>query len=248
VYCLPAACSDHWVGFKKLKYIAVFLVLVNLGYLAWLNFGATPVAPVGFSEPKPLLSNGMILLSEYQSRLLEEGLILAAQNRMCLLVTGFSNFDDAISFEDAASKRGLSTSRQLLGNLQASQFRVYLPPATSRAIAAITLDTLSDHAAEADLSIEIFLITRGLLENSIALGVLPSLAEAEGIKAALISLGYSPVIQELPQSDQGIAIQLGSESSLSLESSDWLSLIEQRSYLNALENLCETIAQGTQFP
>jgi|TARA_B110000908_G_C10087795_1_gene372567 hypothetical protein len=248
VHRLPVACSNYWVRFKKLKYIAVFLVLVNLGYLAWLNFGATPVAPVAFSEPKPLLSDGMILLSEYQSRVLEEGLILASQNRMCLLVTGFSDFDDAISFEVAASNRGLSTSQQLLGNPLASQFRVYLPPASSRAIADITLDTLSEQAADADLSIEIYLITRGLLENSIALGVLPSLAEAEGIKAALINLGYSPVIQELPLSDQGIGIQLGSESSLSLESSDWLSLIEQRSYLNALENLCETIAQGTQFP
>jgi hypothetical protein len=231
-----------------LKYIAVFLVLANLGYLAWLNFGATPVTPIGVSEPKPLLSDGMILLSEYQSRVLEEEIMLAAQNRMCLSVTGFSNFDDALGFEDAASKRGLSTSQQLLGNLQASQFRVYLPPASSRAIAAITLDTLSERAAEADLTIEIYLITRGLLENSIALGVLSNRAEAEDIQAALVSLGYSPVIQELPQSDQGISIQLGSKSSLSLESSDWLALVEQRSYLNALENLCETIAQGTQFP
>lgn len=245
---MPAAYAGSRVGLKKLKYIAVFLVLANLGYLAWLNFGATPVEPIGFSEPKPLFSDGMILLSEYQSRILAENLMLAAQNRMCLSVTGFSNFDDALSFEDAASNRGLSTSQQLLGNLQASQFRVYLPPAHSRAIAIITLDALSERAAEADLTIEIYLTTGGLLENSIAFEVLPTLAEAEDIKAVLVSLGYSPLIQELPQSDQGIAIQLGSENSLSLESSDWLALVEQRSYLNALENLCETIAQGAQFP
>lgn len=231
-----------------MKYIAIFLFLANLGYFAWLNFGATPVVPFGFSESRPLLSDGMILLSEYQSRISEEELILAAQNRTCLTVMGFLNFDDTISFEDAASNRGLSTSQQQMGNLLASQFRVYLPPASSRAVAAIALDALVERATEAELAIETYLITRGLLENSIALGVMPSLVEAEAIQSALVNLGYSPEIQELPQSDGGIAVQLSAASSLTLESNEWLALIVQRPYLEAVENLCETIAQGAQFP
>lgn len=231
-----------------MKYIVIFLFLANLGYLGWLNFGATPVVSAGLREPRPLLSDGMILLSEYQSRVSEEELFLVAQSRTCLLVTGFSNFDDAFSFENDVSSKGLSTSRQLLGNIQASQFRVYLPSASSAAVAAITLDALIERVAEAELAIETYLITRGILENSIALGVVYSLARAEEIQAEVVNLGYSPEIQELPQSDGGMAINVGAPSSLSLESSEWLDLIVQRPYLDAIENLCETIAQGTQFP
>jgi hypothetical protein len=231
-----------------LKYILILLILANLSYFAWLNFGAIPIVPIGYSEPRPRLSDGMILLSEYNARITEEELIRSAQSRTCLTVSGFSNFDDAISFADAASKSGLSTSQQLMGSVIASQFRVYLPPASSQAVATITLDALNEKAAEAKLALETYLITRGLLENSIALGVVSSLAEAEEIRSSLMTLGYNPEIQELPQSDGGIAIHLSGPRSLSLESSDWLGLILQRSYLSAVENVCETIAQGAQFP
>ena len=226
----------------------VFLILVNLGYFAWLKVGAIPIVPIRLSESRPLLSDGMILLSEYNATVAGEELILFAQSRTCLTVTGFSNFDDAISFEDVASNSGLSTSQQLMGSLLASLFRVYLPPASSQAVAAITLDAVDEKIAKSELAIETYLITRGLLENSIALGVVSSLAEADEIQSALVSLGYNPEIQELPQSDGGIAIHLSAVSSLSLESSEWLSLILQRPYLAAVENVCETIAQGAQFP
>ncbi|MFT6293750.1 MAG: hypothetical protein ACJATW_000014 [Glaciecola sp.] len=231
-----------------MKYIFLLLFLVNLGYFTWLSVGAIPIVPIGFSEPKPLLSDGMMLLSEYNVRVAREELILSAQSRMCLTVTGFSNFDDAISFEDVASNSGLSTSQQLMGSLLASLFRVYLPPASSRAVAVITLDTVNGKVAESKLAIETYLITSGLLENSIALGVVASLAEANEIQSALVSLGYNPEIQELPQSGGGIAIHLSAASSLSLESNEWLGLILQRPYLAAVENVCETIAQGAQFP
>ena len=231
-----------------MKYIVLFLILANLGYFAWLSVGATPIVPIGFSESRPLLSDGMMLLSEYNARVAGEELILSAQSRTCLTVTGFSNFDDAISFEDVASNSGLSTSQQLMGSLLASLFRVYLPPASSQAVAAITLDTVKEKVAVSELAIETYLVTRGLLENSIALGVVSSLTEADEIQSALVSLGYNPEIQELPQSDGGIAVYLSAASSLSLESSEWLSLILQRPYLAAVENVCETIAQGAQFP
>lgn len=231
-----------------MKYIVIFLFFANLVYFSWLNFGATPISQPRLSEPAPLLSDGMILLSEYQSRISEEALVLAEQSRTCLMVTGFLSFDDSISFSDAVSSRGLSASEQLLGNLQASQFRVYLPPASSAAVAGITLDALVERVAETGLAIETSLITEGLLENSIALGVVSTLARAEEIQSDAINLGYNPVIQELPRSDGGVAIRLSAPNSLSLESIEWLDLALQRPYLDATENLCETIAQGTQFP
>jgi hypothetical protein len=231
-----------------MKYIVIFLALANVIYFGWLNLGATSIVPPRFSEPGPLLSDGMILLSEYESRISEEELILEEQSRTCLMITGFLNFDDAISFENAASNRGLSASNELKGNLQASQFRVYLPPASSAAVAAITLAALNERVAEMELAVETYLITQGLLENSIALGVVSTLARAEEIQSDVINLGYNPDIQELPQSDEGVAIRLSAPNSLSLESNEWLDLVVQRPYLDAIENLCETIAQGAQFP
>lgn len=237
-----------------MKYIAIFLLLANIGYFSWLNFGADPIKRLAFSgsEDRPLLNDGMILLVEYQARVAEEEVIAAQlyelNSRVCLSVNNFVNFDDAVDFADSAVGLGLSPSQQLLGVVQPSQYRVFLPPASSRAVATITLEGLNKRATEAELAIESYLITRGSLENGIALGVFASLDASIGVQLALGNLGYSPQIQELPQSDGGVVVYLSGSGSLSLESEAWLDLSAERTYLIATENLCETIAQGAQFP
>lgn len=231
-----------------MKYIAIFLLLANLGYFAWLNLAVAPVTVPIRPEPAPLLSDGMILLSEYQAQVAEDGLIARQQSQICLIITGFANRDDANGFVDEVAASGLQTTLQPLGEVLPSQFRVYLAPASSRAIATITLDGLSERASETATELEFYLITRGTLENGIALGVFDSREEALEIQAQVSEMGYSPEIQEIPRSDGGISVTLRTSGSLTLDSMEWLDLVAERPYLKATENLCETIAQGEQFP
>lgn len=194
------------------------------------------------------MNNGMILLSEYQDQLLVQESELNQEELVCLQVTGFTGFDEANGFGSRAQELGLSASIGALGESASSQFRVYLAPASSRGMAAINLDSLSELAAEADIAVESYLITRGPLENAVALGVFESSDDAQGIQSAMAGLGYPVEIQEIFSDSESLAVRLSSQSSITSGSDAWRALSEVWPSLQATENLCETIAQGGQFP
>ncbi len=231
-----------------MKYIAIFLILGNLGYFLWSVSPLAEPVTVQRHEPRPLLNNGLILLEEYQAQRDEFLLAEFQASKICLRVRGFNTSDEANSFIFRAQGEGLSGQMRFEGEQLPSQYRVFLPPASSRAIAAIVLDALSETSAAAGLSLETYLITRGSLENAIALGVFESLELAEDIQAQVANLGYQPQVEEVVRSDGGIAVWLESPDSLGLQSTEWLDLAQESQDLIASENLCETIAQGEQFP
>lgn len=231
-----------------MKYIAIFLLLANLAYFSWLNYGASRPAFVAAGEDRPLLNNGMILVSEYQERLMQEENELAPRDLVCLQVSGFSGFDEANAFASQAQALELLAT---VGGLEESakpQFRVYLPPASSRGMATINLDSLSERAAEAEMALESYLITRGPLENAVALGVFESLDAAQALQLSVEELGYPVEIQEIYADSENLTVRLRAQGSITAESDAWQQLSEGWSSLRAAENLCETIAQGGQFP
>ena len=95
---------------------------------------------------------------------------------------------------------------------------------------------------------EIYLITRGMRENGIALGVFSERDDAEASNKAIRELGYAPEIEEIPRSTGEIQVQLQALEQNVLENPPWLDLTVDRPDLSITENLCETIAQGSQFP
>ena len=95
---------------------------------------------------------------------------------------------------------------------------------------------------------EIYLITRGMLENGIALGVFSERVDAETARIAVQELGYVPEIEEIPRSTGEIQVQLQVLEQNVQENPAWLDLTVGRPDLSITENLCETIAQGRQFP
>jgi hypothetical protein len=231
-----------------MKYIAIFLFLGNVGYFLW---SASPLAePVTLQRPapRPLLNNGLTLLEEYQTQRDEFLLTELQASKTCLRVGGFNTSDEANSFIFSAQEEGLSGQLRFEGEQLPSQYRVFLPPASSRAIAAIVLEALSEASEAAGLRLETYLITRGSLENAIALGVFESFELATDIEAQVANLGYRPKVEEVVRSVGGIAVWLESTDSLGLQSIEWLDLAQESQDLIASENLCETIAQGEQFP
>ena len=225
-----------------MRYIAIFLLLANIGYFSWVRYAAEPIVPRVISAPRLLLNSGLTLISEYEAQ-------LAAQPALnCFTIGNFSTIDDASSLIAEMGEAVFASNVVLGGDPLSSQYRVFLPPASSRGIATIALDTLSEGLIAANMESEIYLITRGMLENGIALGVFLELGDAQGVRNRVQGLGYAPQIEEIPRSTDVIQVQLQVLEQFVFENPAWLDLTAGRPNLIITENLCETIAQGTQFP
>lgn len=221
-----------------MRHIVIFLLLANIGYFFWVRYSAEPVIPPQRNTPRPLLNSGLTLVSEYEAQ--------PALN--CFTIGSFSTMDDASGLIAEMGEAAFAAGVSLSGDPLSSQYRVFIPPASSRGIATITLDGLSESLIAAEMENEIYLITRGILENGIALGVFSELGAAEAARNAVQGLGYAPEIEEIPRSTGEIQVQLQVLERYVLENPAWLDLTAGRPDLTFTENLCETIAQGSQFP
>lgn len=234
-----------------MRYIVIFLLLANGAYFIW-NWTqadvAVPAQRSASAEELPLLNNGLLLLSEYQQRLAAEAEAALYAPDTCYLAGNFATIDEALGFLALGEDAGLNGAINLSGEALDSQYRLYIPPASSRGIATITLDGLSEALNEAQFDVETYLITRGILANSVALGVYESAAQAEATQQQVLGLGYGAEIQEIPRSTGEIQVLLKHPQSRRIENLEWLELSRERPNLTLTENLCETIAQGLQFP
>lgn len=231
-----------------MKYIAIFLFLINLTYFAWMSFGARELSFNNSGETRPLLNNGMVLLSEYQGQIAAQEGAAKVAGLTCLAITGFTGIEDARALANDAVQLGLITSVQVLEVPASPQYRVFLPPASSQAMATLNLDALTELATNSEIPLESYLITRGPLENAVALGVFSNLVEAREVQETLAKYDYAIEIEELNSTTEDIRVQLSAASSVTLGAEAWSRLAESWTELQATENVCETIAQGRQFP
>jgi len=159
-----------------MRYIVIFLIFANIAYFGWqLAFPAPPL-PATVAAPRPLLNQGLVLLSEFNEQAAAnasaQAIEQAAAARHCYLAGDFPSLDDANIFQQRLVAAGHRAQLNMAGEPLDPRYRVYLPPASSREIATITLDGLSERLASQGLQIETYVITRGPLENAIALGVI----------------------------------------------------------------------------
>jgi len=229
-----------------MRYIAIFLVLLNIIYLVWSNMAeeSEELAP---EEPRPLLNTGIITLAEFATDTERQQALNAQAEQLCTLVSGFQTLDDAEYFIADARGAGHLAALQLLGEELSPLYRLYLPPASSRAVATITLDGLGERLKEENLDVESYLITRGLLENAVALGVYEDEQRARELLERIQGLGYGPTVDVIPRSTGGIEVWLHPGSDQRLNDSEWLDLSTERPGLSRSENLCETLVQAPQF-
>ena len=64
----------------------------------------------------------------------------------------------------------------------------------------------------------------------------------------LLALGYAAEMEEIPRSTGEIQVWLQLLQADAMENPEWLELTASRPDLRIMENLCETIAQGSKFP
>jgi len=229
-----------------MRYIAVFLLLVNLAYLGW---NLTHPREISDPEPaaRPLLNTGIVTLSEFERDSSAQAQLNARDAQQCSLVAGFPTLDQAEQFLLEARAAGYLGALQLLGEALPSHYRLFLGPASSRTIATIMLDGISERLQSENLNIESYLITRGSLENAVALGVYEDEQIARDILEQVRALGYSPVLNEIQRTDGEIQVWLRPSLEERINELEWLDLTAERPNLTRSENLCETLVQAPQF-
>ncbi len=165
----------------------------------------------------------------------------------CAQIGPFRNEDDARNFANTHAQRmSLSVDvRQVPG---APDYRVFLPPFASRELATSTQETLRAAFAANSLAIDTYLVPRGELENSIALGLFSEQRNALNVQQQMLGLGYQVVVRtEEKQVSEAWVLAENIETEAEF-ARHWAQMRLTRSYIDAGEKLCETIAHTPQFP
>lgn len=119
-----------------------------------------------------------------------------------------------------------------------SIYRVFLPPLSSRELAASTMQALRAAFESSNLSIDSFLITQGELVNGIALGLFAEQQNALNVQNQLQALGYSVTVREEPKVNEEIWVIVSGVESQEVFLGHWAEIQLSRSYIRAGEKLC----------
>jgi len=189
-----------------------------------------------------------MLVSEFKEQAVAVALENAEDLTKCSFVNGFSTVDDANGFILMAQERNLGALLNITGDPLPSQYRVFLRPAGNRFLATRVLDEVSEAISNAQLEVESYLITRGPLTEGVGLGVFTDKLAADLVQTQVSELGFRSEIEEIPRSNGEIQVVLRPPNSDQVDTAEWLELSDDRPNLTRTENLCETIAQASQFP
>jgi len=119
-----------------------------------------------------------------------------------------------------------------------SIYRVFLPPMSSRELAASTMEALRAAFASNGMPIDSFLITQGELANGIALGLFAEHQNALNVQNRLQALGYRVTVREEPKSNEEIWVIVSGVESQAVFLGHWTEIQLSRSYIRAGEKLC----------
>ena len=245
------------------------LLFSNLAFLAWNLFvpvttePRTPVLVANGGERVQLLSEvALDQLRAYPDRQQESTPVsvseaaevaeasespTAAQTLYCAQIGPFRNEDDARNFANTHAQR-MSLSVDIRQVPAAPDYRVFLPPFASRELATSTQETLRAAFAANNLAIDTYLVPRGELENSIALGLFGEQRNALNVQQQMLGLGYQVVVRaEEKQVSEAWVLAEDIETEAEF-AQHWAQMRLTRSYIDAGEKLCETIAHTPQFP
>tara|TARA_R110002167_G_scaffold332205_1_gene539040 strand:- start:36 stop:785 length:750 start_codon:yes stop_codon:yes gene_type:complete len=165
----------------------------------------------------------------------------------CAQIGPFRNEDDARNFANTHAQR-MSLSVDIRQVPAAPDYRVFLPPFASRELATSTQETLRAAFAANNLAIDTYLVPRGELENSIALGLFSEQRNALNVQQQMLGLGYQVVVRtEEKQVSEAWVLAENIETEAEF-AQHWAQMRLTRSYIDAGEKLCETIAHTPQFP
>lgn len=238
------------------------LLFSNLVYFAW-NFLIPATSEQRTPMPVAQVGESLQLVSEVSAQQLRRyptqqveptqdfaGLAdvpVQEQALYCAQIGPFRNEEDAQNFANTNAQR-MNLVVDIRQVPAAPDYRVFLPPFASKELATSTQETLRVAFAANNLTIDTYLVPRGELENSIALGLFSEQSNALNVQQQMQSLGYQVVVRtEEKQASEAwvLASEIESEAVFTQQ---WAQMRLSRSYIDSGEKLCETIAHTPQFP
>lgn len=238
--------------------ILMGLLLSNIVLLAW-NLLTPRLAPAPVQEVAGLnVSESLQLLSEVNSAQLMsypsaapqvaapapiEGAVEGASGQYCAEIGPFRDEQDAQGYVSSFGGR-MDLSLDVRELQAAPDYRVYLPPFSSRELAQSTLSTLRAQFAANDLGIDTYLMPRGELANGIALGLFSEQANALNVQRQMEVLGYKVVVRTEPKSEVEVWLLAAGIGTKAEFDQHWAQMRLSRSYVDTGEKLCETIAHA----
>ena len=162
---------------------------------------------------------------------------IPAPAQFCAELGPFRDREDAEGFMVTNAGRFTMTMEERQAPAP-SIYRVYLPPLSSRELAASTMQALRAAFASNGLTIDSFLISQGELVNGIALGLFAEHQNALNVQNQLQSLGYSVTVREEPKVNEEIWVNVSGVESQEIFLGHWAEIQLSRSYIRAGEKLC----------
>lgn len=223
-----------------MRIFAVLLMLLNLGYWAWeSNLGGfRPEAPVMVRSPSLAAPQTLRLLSEVamDSVVGDDGAVEEESALLCPMLGVFADEAEGEAFIERLLQLDYRAQIERVEVAEAPDYWVHMPPFVSEAAAFRKLEELKAK------NIESYVISSGILARGISLGLFSKRESALSVQQALQQQGYEAEIAEVPRSYTEIWVKI-----LPLEAnpgrlSSWQDLLKERSDLQHVENLCETIA------
>jgi|GEM_PF-1287864 len=238
------------------------LLFSNLVYLAW-NLFVPAASERGAPRPAAQIGASVQLVSEvsaeqlrrYRVQQVEPAQDLAGsadeaveeQALYCAQIGPFRTEDDAQNFVNTNAQR-MSLAVDIRQVPAAPDYRVFLRPFASKELATSTQETLRAAFAANNFTIDTYLVPRGELENSIALGLFGEQRNALNVQQQMQGLGYQVVVRtEEKQASEAWVFASAIESE-AVFAQQWAQMRLSRSYISTGEKLCETIAHTPQFP
>ncbi len=182
-----------------LRALILLLLCMNAGVAAWWVSHREPVAIVVPATDKNVPP--LVLLSEAELKPVADAAELAeapaelSPNAVCLSIGPFSTPAQLRLAMDLMLPRVERIQFREVPAVALRGYRVYLPPAASRAEALQTARALSAKGIT-----DYYVVTAGDDKDTVSLGIFRELENATQRREALAALGYSPVIE--PRTDQ----------------------------------------------
>lgn len=236
--------------------ILLGLLLSNVVFLAW-NFLTPRLVPAAPRVAAVLSdSDSLQLLSEVNAEQLlpylsaeplvvvpaaGESVVVELAGQYCAEIGPFRDELDAQGYVSSFGER-MDLALDVRELQAAPDYRVYLPPFSSRELAQSTLSTLRAQFAANNIGIDTYLMPRGELANGIALGLFSEQANALNVQRQMEVLGYKVVVRTEPKSEVEVWLLATGMSAKAEFDQHWVQMRLSRSYVDAREKLCETIA------
>lgn len=227
-----------------MRWIAFFLLLLNLGLFAWYMATPPPGDRSGIaSKSEAGQGQGLVLISEASPGSLSAAEVVSvpipaatSQEQHCTLI---GPFPQAYRGQDIVQRLGALQIQGALREIEMQgqmRYWVFLPPLSSRREAFNKLRELQAQG------IDSYVIPKGTLADGISFGIFSERARAELLTEELTSKSIGAKFREEPQIylERWIVLMPGAAERLAAEF--WQQLGEEYPELGRRQNLCSEVA------